>query len=286
MLSFGTYNIHASVCVCVLVNSQNEDNTEDKGHGLASRRSKRAKKDIDYAQLNDVYLPPLSPSDYIHSTNSAAEVTGSLSTQRNVEKFSVEGGGTGSMPVRQSRRLRGIGTVERIPFAAKGEGNCGSTDDTPGASEPQAVVNSNIDVSKAPQPFCGLPVVVASQKMVDFDLGVMVEETGRSTNSSCSSGGFDPNTTANHAGSDTWSPVSTGERSPADAGVAEQEMVQQQFADHCTTGGIGGIGGGQDSGSCLLTEIGQDGGGSQLGSIGQDDGSQLTKISSIGQDAD
>lgn len=75
--------------------------SQDDEDGPDSRRSKRSRKDVDYAKLNDFYLPPLGPQDFVGSREKVRGMAypGDLSC-----------GYGNSMPygTRSSRRVRGI----------------------------------------------------------------------------------------------------------------------------------------------------------------------------------
>lgn len=76
------------ILICILVDFQSESSTE---------RTRRARKVVNYAELNDVYLPPLGPNDFIAS-DSISSVTES-SIERSVH----------CVGTRASRRLRDMG---------------------------------------------------------------------------------------------------------------------------------------------------------------------------------
>lgn len=70
------------------------DCTQDNS---GSERTRRSRKAVNYAELNDVYLPPLGPSDFIATGSQPGSTE---STERNVQSVST----------RASRRRRDLGS--------------------------------------------------------------------------------------------------------------------------------------------------------------------------------
>ena len=66
---------------------------QDEG---CSGRSRRTRKAIDYASLNDFYLPPLGPEDYVSPFVGSNDVMNSNDVAD-----------TSALPMRQSQRLKG-----------------------------------------------------------------------------------------------------------------------------------------------------------------------------------
>lgn len=81
------------VNICVHVWYLQEGEEEEVG----IRRSKRARKEVNYAELNDIYLPPLGPRDYVGGGQSSVLVDNDYAIP---------------YTTRSSRRLRGVGLEE------------------------------------------------------------------------------------------------------------------------------------------------------------------------------
>ena len=70
------------------------------------RRSRRARKDVNYAELNDFYLPPLGHNDLVGSHNNCSDINTAGQARVTV------GNDYGVPRIRFSRRLRGISREE------------------------------------------------------------------------------------------------------------------------------------------------------------------------------
>lgn len=116
---------------------------QDEGESDSStqRRSRRARKDVNYAELNDFYLPPLGHNDLVGSHNHCSDINTAGQAKVTV------GNDYGVPRIRFSRRLRGIARdEERGDSVSKGEesrdrSSC-SASDKYGSLEPDSLPES------------------------------------------------------------------------------------------------------------------------------------------------